>query len=209
MIDVFIVDDHPLFIEGVIISLSHYSKQINVVGTANSSDEALKKLSSIDVDIIFLDLLMPVFNGAEFCKKIKETRPEIKVIVLTGELDILLLHEAWKNGADAIIMKYSGKDDLIEAIQEVNKGNTFFGKGLPNFHMPVSDSNFGKIPPLTRREKDVLIKLAQGHQRKTIADELFISIGGVNFHIKNIFKKFGVHTREELMEKAKKIKLIQ
>jgi len=209
MINVLILDDHAFLIEGVITSLKHFEKKIEVVGTANSSDEAIEKLISLEVDLVILDLLMPIVNGATCCKIIKEKYPDIKIIALTGELDTLLLHETWANGVDAIVQKWTGKNELMEAINEVQKGNKFFGKGLPNFFVPDMESNYGKLPHLTRREQDVLVKLAQGFQRNKIAEELFISPGGVSFHIKNIYKKFDVHTKEEFMAKAKKLRLLQ
>lgn len=209
IINIFLVDDHPLFIEGVKIGLENYKKKIQVVGSANSSDEALEKLDQLDVDIVLLDLMMPVVNGAICCQLIKEKHPDIKVIALTGEMNSLLLHDAWKNDIDSIVNKYTGKEELYNAIVEVSKGRRFFSEGLPDFIFPDKKSLDEDIPTLTRRERDVLLKMAQNLTKEQIADELCISPGGVKFHIKNIYRKFNVHKETDLMTKARELRYVQ
>ncbi len=208
MINIFIIDDHPLFIEGVSAALRKETEKFNIVGTATSADEAMEKLQNLDVDVVLLDLLMPVVNGVKCCGLIKKKYPGTKVIALTGELDTILLYEVWMNDADAIILKYSGKEELYNTIHTVIDGERQVGKGVPFFLKPEYEDRQKNLPHLTNREEQVLTKLAQGLSRKQTSDALFISTASVNFHCKNIYKKFGKHHLNEVIEEARRLRML-
>lgn len=209
MINIFVIDDHSIFIDGVYTVLSKYKNKINIVGSATNAKDALENLQSLTVDMVLQDLLMPVVNGAECCRMIKETYPEIKVIALTGELNPVLLHEAWKNGIDSIVLKGSGSEELYKAILEVSKGRRFFSNGLPEFIFPVKECISETLPNITAREREVLLCLAVNPNRKQAADKLCLSTRGLQFHISNLMIKFETSNLKELLSKARELNYVK
>lgn len=123
MINIFVIDDHPVFIDGIKTVFKNGNDKIKVSGSATSVKEALPKLKRSRAKVVLLDLIMPEISGVEFCLTIKKRFPEKKVIALTGELNPTVLYNAWMNKADAIIMKYCEKQELIDTIHTVLEGN--------------------------------------------------------------------------------------
>jgi DNA-binding NarL/FixJ family response regulator len=134
MINIFIIDDHPVFIDGIKSVFSNGDDKIKVTGWATSVKEALPKLKRSRAKIVLLDLIMPEISGVEFCLIIKKQFPEKKVIALTGELNPTILYNTWINNADAIIMKYCEKKELVNVIHSVLEGNRVLGDKVPDFH---------------------------------------------------------------------------
>ena len=207
MIYLFLIDDHPLFINGV-KNVLETDKSLAVLGTANSCREALEKINADVVNIILLDLIMPEVNGITCARTIKKTHPHIKIIILTGELEEELLHDAWLTGIDAILLKYCGKAELIETIHIVNQGNKIIGKNVPYF-FDLEKSSEPNIPKLTRREEDVLKLLALNISRREVGERLMISTDAVHFHCKNLFRKFNKNKIQTLLAEARKLNIIQ
>lgn len=207
MIYLYLIDDHPLFINGVKAVLETDS-QLAVIGSANSCAEAAEKMDTDLIDVILLDLLMPEVNGITCARSIKKNYPQIKIIALTGELDEELLHDAWFSGMDAILLKYCGRDELIETIKTVSKGNKIIGKNVPYF-FSLEHDNRPDVPVLTRREEDVLKLLALELSRREVAERLSISIAAVNFHCKNLFRKFNKNKIQGLLSEAKRLSIIR
>jgi DNA-binding NarL/FixJ family response regulator len=207
MIYLYLIDDHPLFINGVKAVLKT-DPLLAVLGSANSCKEAMENMNTKAIDIILLDLLMPEVNGITCARSLKKSYPEIKIIALTGELDEALLHEAWLSGMDAILLKYCGRDELIDTIKTVNKGNKIIGKNVPYFFSLENDTR-ENIPKLTRREEDVLKLLALELSRREVAERLSISLDAVNFHCKNLFKKFNKTKIQGLLSEARKLSIIR
>jgi len=207
MIYLYLIDDHPLFINGVKAVLET-DPQLAVLGSANSCKEAAENMNAKMIDVILLDLLMPEVNGVVCARSIKKNYPHIKLIALTGELNEALLHDAWFSGMDAILLKYCGRDELIETIITVSKGNKIIGKNVPYFFSLEKD-NRPDIPKLTRREEDVLKLLALELSRREVAQRLSISIAAVNFHCKNLFTKFNKNKIQGLLSEAKRLSIIR
>jgi len=207
MIYLFLIDDHPLFLNGVKAVLET-DTELAVLGSANSCKEGAEKMDTDLIDVILLDLLMPEVNGVTCARSIKKNYPHIKIIALTGELDEGLLHDAWFSGMDAILLKYCGRDELIETIKTVSQGNKIIGKNVPYFFSLEKDNREG-VPKLTRREEDVLKLLALELSRREVADRLSISIGAVNFHCKNLFRKFNKNKIQGLLSEAKRLSIIR
>jgi DNA-binding NarL/FixJ family response regulator len=208
MIDIFIIDDHPIFIQGVTEAIKSGSGKVRVIGSATSFNEMKEKILSFPIDVVLLDLVMPEINGIECFSYIKQYIPEVKVIALTGEMDTTLLLEAWLKGVDAIMPKYCGKKELLQALNQVLNGQRFLGDGLPNIFKSVNIARDAEAPNLTRREEEVLKILASGVTRSEASEHLHISIESVKFHCKNIFKKFDKGTLKEVLIEARKYKII-
>ena len=208
MINVFIVDDHPLIIEGILTALKLRKDKIRVMGTATSCNDLMKKIRPDLVDVVLLDLVMPKTNGIECFRMIKKRIPDIKVIALTGELDSYKLLEAWLVGIDAIMPKYCDGKELATAIGQVYKGQRFLGQGLPDIFKTANIARDDKVPKLTKREEEVLRLLAMGHKRREVADKLGIAADSVNFHCKNLFNKFNRNNIKEVLHDAKQYNII-
>jgi DNA-binding NarL/FixJ family response regulator len=150
---------------------------------------------------------MPEMNGIECCKRIKNDFPQIKVIGLTGEVDPKLMMELWRQSADAILLKSDGLEDLTAAIKNVMKNRQIFTKDVPQF-MVHTDEKLEVPPRLTHREYEVLQLLGTGLSRKEVANELNLSQYSVDFHCKNIFKKFNDNKIHTIIAEAKKARII-
>jgi DNA-binding NarL/FixJ family response regulator len=207
MINLFLIDDHAFFIKGVSETLRQEDTNIRIVGSATSCKEALEQINVLDVDVVLLDILMPLMNGIDCCRLIKEQHPEIKVIGLTGEVDPKLLLEMWRNKANAILLKSCGLDELISTIKGVMNSKTIFGKDVPNF-LIYSDTSSDNVPRLTKKELEVLKLLATGISRREVADEMKATMYAVEFHCKNIFKKFNSNSINIIIAEAKRVRII-
>lgn len=207
MINIFVIDDHPVYIDGLKSVFNNGADKIKVTGWATSAKEALPKLKRSRAKVVLLDLIMPEISGVEFCLVIKNKFPEKKVIALTGELNPTILYNAWINKADAIIMKYCEKEELVETIYDVLTGKRITGEDVPDFNDLLRDTDT-KSPRLTPSEQQVLNLLAQGHSREETAKILGSSTNAVHFHCKNMFKKFKKNNITSVIEEAKKRGLI-
>ncbi|MFA5419810.1 MAG: response regulator transcription factor [Bacteroidales bacterium] len=207
MINIFIVDDHDFFIQGLSMAFAQARTSIRVVGTANSCSDALRLLQNLEVDVLLLDILMPEMNGIECCRRVKMDFPGIKVIGLTGEVDPVLMMELWRQSADAILLKSDGLDDVISAIESVMKNKKVFSKNVPNFMVYIDQQPDG-VPRLTPRELQVLQLLGTGLARKEVAQELNLSMYSVGFHCKNLIRKFNGDKIHVVIAEAKKNRII-
>jgi DNA-binding NarL/FixJ family response regulator len=207
MINLFVVDDHPFFIDGIRSLFTDGNEKIKVSGSANSAQEALPKLKKSQAKIILLDLIMPGMGGVEFSVILRKEFPEKKIIVLTGELDQAILYNTWINNVDAILMKYCGRRELIDTIHDVIAGRRIIGNDVPRFH-PKIESNKDRKPRLTPSELKVLNLLALGHTRKVVGEMLNTSENAVDFHCNNIFKKFNNRKIVSVIEEARSLNMI-
>ncbi len=208
MIYVFMIDDHPMFIDGVKSAFNPEVDQVEFVGEANLCLKGIEPLKESGADVVLLDLNMPEVNGVECCKRIKKILPDVKVIFLTGETDSPFLFDAWMSGANAIVLKYCGKEELLQTMRRVLEGERIIGKKVPFFFDQIEGVKEDKTPVLTIREEDVLKLLATGLTRSEVADELHISSAAVNFHCKNLYKKFNKNRIHSLIAEARKLKVI-
>ncbi len=133
MINVFVIDDHPIMVQGISEAFEDKKDGINIVGYAYSSKQAMKELRDSSADAILLDLAMPGISGVELCTAIKSLFPEKKIIVLTGENDIMMLKNVWINGADAILSKYCGKFEIKDTIEKVLDNKRIIDKDIKKY----------------------------------------------------------------------------
>jgi len=207
MINIFIIDDHQMVIDGIKSNFTNGNGNIKVSGWANSAKEALPKLKRSRAKVILLDLLMPDLSGIEFCPVIKSHFPDKKVIALTGETNPVQLYNAWINQFDAILLKTCGTQELIETIYNVLEGNRNVGKGVPDFTLgyKVRDINKRNI---TKSELRILNLLAKNYSRNEAAEIIGISRSAVNFHCRNLFIKYNKTKILAVIEEARKEELI-
>lgn len=207
MINVFVIDNHPLFIDGIRSVFNDRKDEIIVSGWATSVDKAFPKLIRSKAQVVLLDLFKPEYSGVELCMVIKDQFPDKKVIVLTGELNPNILYKTWMSKADAILMKYCRKSELSKTIHAVLAGDRVIGKKVPTFiNMKQSDKPLQT--KLTIGEQKVLDLLAKGHKREQVGEVLGISQNTIHFHCKNLFKKFNKHKLISVIEAARQEYLI-
>jgi len=210
-IKVLIVDDHKLMRQGI-MQLLELDSGIEIIGEANDGLECLSFLTKQKPNVILLDINMPNMNGFEVLNVIKSKRKKYKVLVLTIHSEIEYLIKAMDLGVNGYILKDAGFDDLREAIYTISKGEHYIQpKLLPAFNARLikKDLDFNKLDSLSKREKDVLILVAQGFFNKEIAIRLEISERTVKNHLSSVFKKIEVVDRTQAALFAIRNNLVQ
>lgn len=215
-IRVLLVDDQALFREGLGTLLS-LKKDIEIVGEASNGAEALESAQHLSPDVILMDLRMPVLDGVAATRRLKEMQHPARVIVLTTFDDDETIFDGLRAGAVGYLLKDVSSDKLIEAIRAAARGESFLqpsiaAKVLAEFNrleerQPVRHAP-DLIEPLSDRELEILLRLANGDSNKEIAARLFITEGTVKNHVTNILGKLGVRDRTQAALRAKELGLI-
>ena len=201
---ILIVDDHPLVVEGL-KSLLADSKEITVIGTTSNAFDAVDFLKNNEVDIVFLDINLPDINGIDLCKKIKDQFPDIKSLALSTFSERAYVSRMIQNGASGYLIKSSSKEEILDAIRQVQAGGYYMNV---SFEQNTAVSSPKTIPFLTRREKEVLLLIAEGLTNPQIANQLFISVATVNTHRSNLLMKFEVSNTASLIKVAAGLGLV-
>ena len=207
MIKVFIVDDHPLVQEGM-RSLLGSEKGIEICGYAMNAQSCLGYFVNNTADVILMDINLPDMNGIDLCGEIKQKYPGIMVLGLSTYSQGSYVTRMMENGASGYVLKNADKEELVDAIIQVNKGKTYlsFDAGLA---LRKENAQVGSIlPALTRREKEVLKLIAEGYTNPQIAEKLFVSQTTVDSHRKNLMAKLNVKNTASLIRFAVEHQLI-
>jgi DNA-binding NarL/FixJ family response regulator len=194
-----IVDDHQIVIDGIKSSLEDYT-DILVIAEALNGKEALDKLARQQIDIVLMDVDMPVMNGFETTGEIVRQYPKVKIITLTMFNEKSLINKMLEAGVSGYLLKSVGKEELYKAIREVGDGNQYLGADIalsmakPEYKDILSKQNkITPITPLSTREIEILKCIAQGLSNTEASKKLFISARTVDNHRTNIMKKLDVH----------------
>ena len=193
MIKVLIVDDQALIREGLNMMLSLYD-EIKIVGEATNGKEAIETLGEEDVDLILMDIRMPIMNGVEATKIIKERYPHIKIIILTTFNEDEYIFEGLNNGADGYLLKDIGSQELVNNIKAVYNGDMLFHGEVAK---TIANTVRGK-KDLTPREMEIAQLVSMGKNNKEISQILYITEGTVKNHITNILAKLELRDRTQL-----------
>ena len=210
-----IVDDNSFLITAIKEKLSFFDA-IDIKFTALNGAELLEKLQdNHNIDIILMDIEMPVLNGIETTELVKQKYPHIKIIMLTVFDNDENIFNAIKAGADGYLLKEVNPKDLNSGMIETLNGGAAMNpsialKTLKLLRNPLQIQNQKDKEDitLTIRETEVLEQLSKGLSYNAIADNLIVSAGTVRKHIENIYKKLQVHNKLEAVQKAKKNNLI-
>jgi DNA-binding NarL/FixJ family response regulator len=216
-IRVLLVDDQALFREGLNTLLSIHS-DIEIVGEANNGEEAIQMAAQTSPDVVLMDLRMPVLDGVAATRRLVQTQPNSRVIVLTTFDDDEHIFEGLRAGAVGYLLKDVSSSKLVEAIRAAASGQSFLqpsvaAKVISEFTrmaapQPSAARNQPLIEPLSERELEVLQQVATGASNKEIAATLFITEGTVKNHLTNILGKLGVRDRTQAALKAKELGLL-
>jgi two-component system NarL family response regulator len=197
-----VVDDVPLFRAGLTSALRDAG--FDVVGEAESAEEAVAKAESSLPELVLLDVLMPGLSGLEVVEKLTAVSPESQVILLTGSESEEDLLSAIKAGARGYIIKDMPFPQLVDSIAAISKGGAVVSSQMAGKLFDVTRQLLrhqellaARKPTLTGREIEVLQLVAKGLTSRSIGEQLFISENTVKNHIRNILDKLGLHSRNE------------
>lgn len=197
---VLLVDDEPLLLESLEIILS--LNDMEIVGTAHDGNEALKILKTAACDIALVDINMKGMGGIELIRHMKEEHKSVKILVLTTFYDDATITQAISNGADGYLLKDSGKDAILGAIEQIINGRNVIDSKVMQRLAGLMSGQRGEpdiLSNMTGREKEIATLLSQGLTNKQIAQQLYISEGTVKNYISGIYDKTGIHDRVKLI----------
>ncbi|MCL6443220.1 MAG: response regulator transcription factor [Alicyclobacillus sp.] len=203
VIKVLVVDDHELFRRGVVAVLRS-TPGVCVVGEAGNGRDALESFQAFQPDVTLLDIHMPICNGLETARKMRQTDPNTKILMLTVSETEEMLFEAVKSGASGYVLKSVSPEQLVECVRRVYEGepvvpSSLAMKMIAEFsrvtagHAPSNRS----VTELTEREREVLQYLSAGASNKEIAKALFISENTVRNHVRHILEKLHLSNRAQ------------
>lgn len=201
---VFIVDDHYMIIEGI-RSLLQYQKGIEWMGHAMNAASCMAFLEQQEPDVILMDISLPDKTGIDLCREVKAKCPETHIIGLSSFNQHSFIQKMFDNGASGYVLKNATLEELLGAIEKVIHGGIFLS---PEAEMTLGKNEHSIIPIITRREKEVLLLIADGMTNNEIAQKLFISATTVDSHRKNLLTKFEVKNTASLIRKATQNQLI-
>lgn len=208
---IILVDDQKLFVESLKSVIEARSEHIEVVGIGYNGKEAVDLVKKLRPHIVLMDVRMPGMDGVEATQIICKTYPETQVVMLTTYDDEVYVHDAMSKGAVGYLLKETQPSNLIMSILAVKEGSVLISpaiakklvKQLDNPLRPSSSTEQtlqkSWLDDLTRREKEVLLLLAQGYNNKAIAEKLFVEEQTIRNHVSMIYSKIGIHDRIEVM----------
>ena len=209
MIRVLIVDDHEMIRNGL-NSLLRSEPSIHVVEMAQNGQEALDICESTEIDVVLMDIMMPMMNGIEATTKIKESHPEIRILAVTINDEPRFIKEVLQAGASGYILKHSTKEDIVQAINAVAEGKQHFSADiLSKISVEFAKGNKPTGPVLTNKETEVLKLIALEYSNQEIADKLDCGIRTVDTHKRNLIKKLEVKNVVGLVKYAIKMGVVQ
>lgn len=200
-ISVLLVDDHEMVRIGLAAVLGT-EDGIEVVGEASNGMEGVRLASAYKPDVVLMDLVMEPMDGVETTKKILEVHPTCKIIVVTSFIDDSKLYPVIEAGAFSYMLKTSRATDIAEAIRAAARGQSVIesqvaSKLMNRLRQPNVQPKAKLHELLTEREMEVLKGVSRGQSNQEIADELYIGVKTVKFHITNIFQKLNVEDRTQ------------
>jgi DNA-binding NarL/FixJ family response regulator len=192
--NVVLADDHPLFLQALKAAVK--SAGINVVGTATSGDELLELIATVEADALLLDLAMPGRDGFECLESLRQTQPELAVIVVSATDDEANIRRALDLGAVCFVGKSTDPHDLAGAVHVLLSDSIHLRTGAaPENGNPAGATRDDLEGLLTPRELEILRLVADGKSNAEMAKGLWVTEQTVKFHLSNIYRKIDVSNR--------------
>lgn len=213
--NIMIIDDHPLFREGL-KSIVERDSRFKVVGEAGTGRQGIRMAKQLSPDLAVVDISLPDINGIQVTNEMRSAAPDVSIMIVSMHSKIDYIAEAFQAGATGYVAKDSASDRLIQGIETVLKGEYFLDSSVshqvveklmkfPVKEAKITDADYGALTP---REQEVMRLLAEGSAPKEIADKLCISPKTVENHRANIMKKLDIHSTMELVRYAARLGLI-
>lgn len=205
-IKIVIVDDQTLMRDGL-KTILELENDMEVLGTAENGLKAIEMVKELRPDVVLMDIRMPVMNGVESTRAIKQSFPDTCVIMLTTFDDEEYIIDALSFGASGYLLKDMPGDKLIDAVRDGIKGNLLIpgtiaaklAARLSRPHLEVKNSINGPLSELSERELEISRLLIKGYSNRQIASKLFISEGTVKNYVSNIYSKIGISDRAKAL----------
>ena len=200
---ILIADDHQLFNDGMKMMLSA-EDNLRVVGQVFSGKDVLDAVQRLQPHVVLLDINMPHLNGLEAADKLLRSYPDVRIIMLTMYSDRKFVEDCQRLGVPGYILKNSGVDEVLNAIDTVLAGKRYYDPKLtrsttPNQH---ADDSFQRQFQLTKREIEIIGLVGQSFTADEIAEKLFLSVATVKTHRNNINLKLGINKPADLVKFA-------
>jgi DNA-binding NarL/FixJ family response regulator len=195
-IKVLLVDDHPVVRKGLWSCLANKGR-LRIVGEAADGSEAIRQARDLAPDVVLMDLSMPKMDGVAVTKTLRRESPEVKVLVLSMHNNRESVLRILQAGARGYVLKNAPPEELVRAIETVNRGEAFLSPDVARFALNDYVSSSSPDAPLTRlssREREVLVHIAEGKSNKDTASRLGISVRTVETHRERIMRKLNVHS---------------
>jgi len=204
-----IIEDHQIIIDGIQMLLEDID-HIDVCYSAVTGAEGLDLILNNGVELVLLDINLPDLNGFDVCKKIKQLKPECKVIALTMFGETGYISKMIKSGVDGYLLKNTGKQELLLAIDSVINGDKYFSAEVQKnlFTQTPKSTNKSLIQKLSRREKEILTLIIEELTTDEIASQLFISSTTVISHRKSLLRKLNAKNTAGLVKAAYEYQLL-
>jgi len=212
---IFIIDDHPLFREGLKAIIGRDAR-FEVIGEAGNAREGLRTAKRLQPDLILLDISLPDQNGIQLTRELRTLLPDTRILIVSMHSKIDYIAEAFQAGATGYVVKESAAERLIKGLEYVLRGDYFLDSSVsqqvvkrlmasPAKEEKISDAGYGTLSP---REQEVMRLLAEGLSRREIAKRLFISPKTVENHRTNIMNKLDLHSTMDMIRYSAKLGLI-
>jgi DNA-binding NarL/FixJ family response regulator len=209
-IRILIVDDHPVTREGLHSALD-LAEGVEVAGEAASGEEALQAAGELTPDIVFMDVRMPGMNGIEATRAIREISPQTRVILFTVDESRTSISEAIQAGVSGYLLKDASAEELVNAARLALEGKAVIHPQLTRAFIEEVQlaEKRPDVAPLSKREKEILQKVAYGATTKEVAHDLGISPHTVKTHLERIFEKLGANDRAQAVAIAIRTGLVE
>jgi DNA-binding NarL/FixJ family response regulator len=195
-----IVDDHPVTREGLRTALELSDDVVVVVGEASSGEEAVERARELSPDVVFMDVRMPGMDGIEATRRIRQAAPDTKVILITIDESRGAISDAIQAGVSGYLLKDASPDALVDAARNAVEGNAVIHPQLTKTFIEevrMADPDAPRTAPLSKREREILQKVADGATTRQVATELGISPHTVKTHLERIFEKLSANDRAQ------------
>jgi DNA-binding NarL/FixJ family response regulator len=189
-----IVDDHPVVRKGLSLCLAS-RQQFTLAGEAADGAEALRLARALRPNVVLLDLNLPEVDGVTVTATLRHELPTVKILVLSSESDQQSVMDAIRAGASGFVLKTAPPEELVQAIETVCAGGTWFSSKIAQTALNRLAANGGapEPPELSAREREVLIQIAEGLSNKEIAAKLGLGVRTVETHRERIMRKLNIH----------------
>lgn len=215
MINILIVDDHEMFVDGL-ESIFDKEDDINIVAKCLVARDIFKEGLLEKTDIILLDINLPDISGIDICKRLIESNKDVKILVLSMYDEESYITEILKSGALGYVLKNTGRKELLTAIRTVATGKTYFSEAVTKTIMNgIMNKNRNDkeqvkvLPKITRREREVLELIIQENTNQEIAGKLFISLKTVEAHRSSLLSKLNARNTAGLVRITMENKILE